>query len=139
MTRRALVKKQVLSFRDRAETFIALASQLEKSRYSDPFKRRVQAAMLNDAKQLTALVQKIMRRSDDMRTWAHDVFGDGIDDHPVSKLAGKIMTNSVNNAMGYQTYRIRAFLRTGRVEQSPQVAGTLVASGIMNLLGEVIR
>ncbi len=139
MKRAVAVKKQILSFRERAETLIALARQLEQMQYKDRNDKLAQQVLLVDAQKLVAVVQKVMRKSDDVRTWAHDVFGDEIDGAGIVQFAGKIMTNSVNAAIGFQTYRIRKFLKSGTLERTPNVAGTLLASGIANLLNEVTR
>lgn len=139
MTRKRALAKSVESFRNRAESFMTLARQLELSKYKDAESQRARLLLLADAQRTVALVRATMQRADDLRTWAHDVFGETVDSAPVATFASRVLERTLNATMGYQSYRMRKFLKSGTLERAPQVGGTMIAASVANLLNEIVQ
>lgn len=122
------LKRDVLDVRDRYESLIVLARQVAQKPAS-PLRNR----LLTDAMQTLKVVDAALRKADDARRWAIEVFGRQADSAPFALYLSQTLARSLNATMGQQAYRLQNFLRGRAVSKAVHPAGMLAASAIAEI------
>lgn len=122
------VRRDVIDVRSRYESLMELARQIARKPASP-----VRDRLLRDVLETCKVVQAALRKADDARRWALEVFGRDADSSPIALYLSQTLARSLNATMGQQIYRMQNFLKGRAVSKTPHPAGMLAASAIAEI------
>lgn len=122
------VKRDVTDVRGKYESLLELARQAAR-KPATPLRN----ALLGDVAETLRVVDAALRKADDGRRWALEVFGKEADRSPMMLYLSQALSRSLNATMGQQIYRLQNFMRGRPVSKAPHPAGMLAASAIAEI------
>lgn len=120
--------RDALSFKERAEGFIALGRKLEGMPQCPERDR-----LLDDAKRTIELSRQVLAKADDVRNWAKRTFGEDTELHPLADFLSRSMWQTLAMTMGQQAYRMELYLRGRPMRPVAGAASQMVVSALTQL------